>query len=407
MFDKSLFLNNTEPWPNQVFSKDFDCYFFVNYPHLQYGQEGPCRPYDLSNNLSEKTIYVTNPEGTKSFNYKYEFKNGDWNFDGFNKLFDSKVADERFLFWSGEGERWAMISDKKYGVAVYGINWKDANQIPMFFDSELLSPIHFLQKVEKEKHLDIFIKNYQPSKILIEGSDENSIWVKYYFQCHVNTENDKLFYWQNFEKLYHCITKLLSHYKAIDMYADQAFQRNYFMNKQWYRSYKQAPVGGYQKFNLKNCEKVATKFLLDNEHLKLSFEMDKDGADKLYKAKKEGLINFFGFSISGSTQKQQRREYRNDFTFGMGLYDHGDKSDKYNQNFQLSYKKSTIENDKMNVAIDELKKIGFAVKVSTVEQPATFVKYSTDKPLVIEGIQNVIPDGVKELIMKHIEKNNQ
>ncbi len=398
MFDKSLFLNNTNPWPNQVFSKDFDCYFFVNYPHQAWQAPGHCRPYDLSNNLGERTVYITNPEGTSSMNFTYK----DFNFDEYNQQFESKIQEDRFLFWSGEAEEWAMVSDKKYGVAVYGIQCKWAHNIPMFFEKDLLSPIQFLQKVAMEKHLDIFLKNYRPSKKMTEGDEENPLWVKHYFQCKVESENDKIFYWPAFEKLYHCIAKLLSHYQAIDLYASQAFERRYWMNDQWYGSAKNAPVGGFQKFSIKNCEKVATKFLNDNEHLKSKFNLQKEEAEKLYVANKKGLIEFFGFNIYGHTIKQKTKGHYTDFFIVMGLYDHGDKSDEYNQNFQMAYKKSTIEEEKITNALQELKDLSFAINVAKHEQPSTFAKYTRDKPLEIIGIYNVIPEGVTELIMKHV-----
>lgn len=402
MFDKSIFTNNTEPWPNQVFYKDFDCYFFVNYPHTNNGYGENCRPYDLSNNLQEQTVYVSNPDGSKKIVYTYE----NYNFSVFDDLFNTNLADIRLLFWQGEGEKWAMVSDKKYGVAVYGIDCKYADQIELFFRNEMLSPVQFLEKVGLEKHIDIFMKNYQPSTKMIVGDLENEVWIKHYFQCHVDNENDKMFYWQNFEKLYYCISKLLNHFKSIDLYAEQTFSRMYFMNKQWYSSGKRAPVGGWQNFNQKNCEKVATKFLTDNEHLKLSFDLQKVAAEELYKSKKEGLIEFYGFYIYGNVVRQKTKGGQSDFCLLYGLYDHGDKSYEYNQNFQLSYKKSTIETDKMNLAIEELKKIGFAVKVTSVEQPRKFAKYSKNKPLEIQGIYSMIPDGVTELIStKHHESN--
>jgi hypothetical protein len=386
LIDTDLFSDGLEPWPNQVFKKDFDAYFLLDYPAYQYcpNEDNIFDPFDLMNNLSEKTVFISSVSGKSNLTHTID---NEWNRQLYYNAYKKNITKERFLFWEGEGDKWAMASDAKCKVAIIGIDWKIAGEVAFFFPQCLLSPIQFLEKVGKQKHLDVFMKNYQPTRVLIEGSVENPMWVKYFFECHVENENDKLFYWPQFEKIFNAIYPLLKHFKSLDMYAEQGFNRRYWQNKQWYSSGKNAPIGGWQKYNYKNCEKIANKFLNDNEHLRFKFEGKKEASDALYIASgKKGLIEFYSFWIYASLLKMQQKGSKSDFYFLTTLHSFGNKNDKYNQNFNFSYRKELFQEMDIENLVEQLGEIGFAIKIHKAEKPYINASYYKDKPLCIESI---------------------
>ena len=395
LIDSDLFIEEIEPWVNQVFKKDFDAYFFLSHPPFQYNPNelNVFDPFDFLNNIEEKNVYITSPTGKNNLVFSM---NNDWNRQLYFDAYKQNITDERFLFWKSENEKWAMVSDAKHEVAVIGIDWNLADQVPLFFNNCLLSPIQFLQKTGKKEHESTILENYKPSSMLIEGDSENPLWVKYYFQCHVENENDKLFYWQQFEQIFPIIHPVLKHFKSVDMYADQAFCRRYWQNKQWYKSYKNAPVGGWQKFSHANCEKVANKFLNNNEHLRLAFEEKTEESEALYVANKKGLIEFLTFWIYASINKVAQRGGKSDFYFQTGMYSFGNKNGEYNQNFEFCYNKSLLDEVMVENMVEHLARIGFALKVHKLEKPYKFATFTNDSPLKIDGMYGALPDLVND-----------
>jgi hypothetical protein len=390
LIDIDLFEDGVEPWPNQVFKKDFDAYILLSYPAFEYNpnEHNIFDPFSFLNNIGEKNLFITSPSGSSRHSFNYE---DDRQF--YFTAYKENIKEDRFLFWYGDHDRWAMVSDAKCKVAVIGIDWDICGEPGFFYPQCLLSPIQFLEKVGKQKHLDIFMKNYQPSKVLTDGHDKNPMWVKYFFQCHVKNENDKLFYWPQFEKIYNAIHPLLKHFKSLDMYASQAFERRYLRSKQWYSSGINAPIGGWQKYSHKNCEKVANKYLNDNEHLRLRFEGKTALSDALYLASKKGLIEFFTFWIYASLNKVSHKGGQSDFYFLTTLHSFGNKNDEYNQNFNFSYRKDLLNESDVENLISELGKIGFAVNIYKVEKPYIFAVFAKDKPLHTEGIYGGATQG--------------
>ncbi len=391
LFDIALFADGAEPWPNQVFLKDFDAYFFLSHPAFHYSpnEYNIFDTFDFLNNLQEKSIYISS--ATSKSNLVFALKS-DRNRQLYYEAYKQNITDERFLFWQSENERWAMVSDEKHKVAVIGIDWDIAAEIPFFFQQCLLSTTQFLQKIGKENQGAIFLKNYQPATILTEGNSENPSWVKYYFQCHVKNENDKLFYWPQFEKIFNTIQPILKDFKRVYMYAEQAFVRWYWQNKQWYSTGKTAPVGGWQKYSYKNCEKVANKFLNENEHLQLAFEEKKEESEALYIANKKGLIEFYTFWVYASLQKMQQSFGRSDFYFQTTQHYFGNKNEAFNQNFEFCYKKELLNENDVENLVRQLAKIGFALKIHKIEKPYIFATYTKTEPLRIEGMYRALPD---------------
>lgn len=399
IIDKNLFTNKSSPWPNQVFQQDFDAYFLLSYPPFQWQETEVFDPFMFMNNLEEDIIYANEINGTTKFNYR--IPRGEYSFEDLPKYynaFKSAFSNESYLLWQGNNDRWAVVSDNINKVCVLACNWKDAFQVSLFFGKCLLSPKQFLQKTNCEKHEAIFMKNYAPAKVLTEGSIENPVWNKYYIQSHVNKENDKLFYWPQFEKLYHSTFKLLNFCKSLDLRADQAFNRRFFKNKQWYSSYSNAPVGGFQNYNLKNCEKLATKFLTDNKHLQLAFDGNKEASETLYIDSKKGLIEFFGFSICAHKEKQKQKFQVFDFYLNMCLHCHANKDEEHNQNFEFQFKENFVTQQEIEKYLEELETFCFIKKTHKIRMPKTSILYSNDKPLEVINIYDFVP---KEVTKNH------
>jgi hypothetical protein len=395
LIDSNLFKDGTEPWPNQVFNRDYDAYFLLSYPLYQYQDTEQHNPFALMNNVNEYTVYIQTVDGKK--NLVHHIPPGEYSFQAYFDKFNATFSEQdRFLIWHGELEKWALVTDAKNKVCVLATDWKTAGQIQLFYSNCLISPHQFLEKTNCQQHQKIFLQNYAPSKIFSIGSELNPIWKKFIVQCHVDNENDKLFYWAQFERLYYAVATLLKKWKGLDMYADQAFMRWYWQNKQWYNSGKNAPVGGFQNFNLKNCEKVANKFLPQNEHLVLKFDGKQSESDELYKASKKGLIDFFGFEIFGNFAKQKTKGGYADFHLSMGLYGHGKKSDLHNQNFSFFYNESSLTDAEVKIFIETLQSFCFIKEIHEVKRPRTFAIYMPDKPLEIENIYNFVPSEAQK-----------
>jgi hypothetical protein len=275
---------------------------------------------------------------------------------------------------------------------VIGIDWDKADQVELFFANCMLSPLQVIQLLNLGADEAVFLKNYAPSQNLTIGNDQNPVWVKYYFEARVENENDKLFYWKQFEPLYRAITAALPNCKSVDMYACQSFDRRYKQNGMTYSTGKFAPVGGWQKYSYQNCQKVATKFLTKNEHLSLKFEGKTEDAEALYWANKNGLIQFMEFWVYANEEKTKTKGQLSDFHFITYHYNFGNLADTYNQNFQFSYKKSLMSDQLAASLVNELVSIGFVKKIHRLEKPRKFVKYSkTDWPK-IEGMYSATPD---------------
>ncbi len=390
LFDKSVFLDDLNPFPNQVFHKDFDAYFFLEYPLWQYNREEIFNPFYFLNNIQENLVIISNLDELKKLSYRKPIS--EWDLTPYYQAFTEIFKEERYLFWEGESSRWAIVSDAKKKIAVLGIDWNIAEQVEQFFTNCLLSPIQAMQILDIEQHEAIFLKNYTPSKILTIGNEQNPLWVKYYFQCHVNDENNKLFYWEPFEKLYGSISKVLKNFKTLDMYACQTFDRRYKQRGTIYSTGKFAPVGGWQKYSYENCKKVATKFLTNNEHLRLKFEGKNEESEALYWANKTGLIEFMDFFVYANLEKTKTKGQLSDFHFITYHYNFGNLADEFNQNFQFSYKKSAIAENLMETFVNELIEIGFVKKVHRLERPRKFAKYSKNNWLKIDGMYGATPD---------------
>jgi hypothetical protein len=385
LFNISLF-SAKNPWVEAIFSKRFDAYFFLDYPAYQYNAMEVYDPFPMMNNLGEKVIFVHNIDF--SLQLEHTLNQNTWNRTPFENEFKSKFQAERFLFWRSENEKWTMFSDEKTKVAIMGINWKLADQVPMFHQNCMLSPKQMSEKLDLGESETAFFERYLPCDILTKGNEENPIWVKYYFQCKVPTENDRLFYWQQFEPLHEAMMKFLADFKTIDMYADQAFWRRYKQRGTIYTTGKNAPVGGWQKYSYDNCKKVATKFLTQNQHLQLQFEGKIDESEALYWANKDGLIEFMLFWIYAKVEKTKIKGRLSDFHFSMGR-DYGNKDSEFNQTFQFFYKKSLINEDLIAELLEKLNEIAFVKDTRRIEQPQIFANYKIDEAMKIEGIYGI------------------
>jgi hypothetical protein len=379
-FDTQLLESGQDPWLHNVFTKTFDAYFFIEYPHLRNAHE-PIELFDFTTNFQEKTLYVESLNPDRQIEHFYNQRYSDVFFDIFK---EKDMAAERFLFWRGESGLWAMFSDTESKIAVIGVDWRQAysGSVTMMF-RDFIIPIPKLQ--EKLPEIDILkvLSNYAPSKILTEGNDENPLMVKYYFESNPKTEDDKLFYWAQFEPLYNILSATISDFKLVKMWACQHFNRLYRMKNQIYSSGSNAPVGGWQKFSHANCHKVATKFLTNNKHLQLQFEGKQDEAQALYFQSKKGLVEFYAWWLCAHPQDKEGgvESAWNDFYFLLDC----------NCIFQFFYRKGVIDEVKIQKLYDELMRIGSVSKVFKVEKPNLHFAYDADGVAGVHSMYGFVP----------------
>lgn len=387
IFNKQIF-KTEKPFLHQVFKKEFDAFFFLNFPkQIDFdGENSHNLPCFFLNNIKQKNIFIANDSNSKNLNYCFQKISSEVRED-FIKEFKSKIGDEQFLFWHSEQENWAMISDSKSEFALIGINWEIADQVKLFYEYFLISPKQAIEKLQLQEFSNDFFNIYKPKSVIEKGSEINQVWTKYIFNCHVENENDKIFYWKQFEPLYFSLNKVLKGLKGIDMYADQAFWRQYYRLNQWYTTGKKAAVGGWQAFSHKNCQKVATKFLNENKHLQLQFDGKYEEADKLIRESKNGLIGFSFFWIYANSKKQSQKGYHSDFYFKISDGGSG-KKNSVNQQFEFYLKEDLIDSNKIDEFIAELLEVGFVNKVYKLRKPYIFTKYEMDQPIEIITMNN-------------------
>lgn len=387
IFNRQIF-NTENPFLSQVFKKEFDAFFFLNFPKPNEfdGENSHNLPCFFLNNIKQRNIFISNESNSKSFHYCFDKISWEAR-ENFVKEFRSRIGNEQFLFWHSEQENWAMISDSKSEFAIIGIDWEIADQVKLFYEYFLISPKQAIDKLQLQEFSNDFFNIYKPKSVLEKGNNTNPMWIKYIFDCHVENENDKIFYWKQFESLYFSLDKVLKGLKGIDMYADQSFWRQYYRLNQWYTTGKNAAVGGWQAFSHKNFHKVATKFLTENKHLQLQFDGKDEEADKLIRASKNGLIGFSFFWIYANAQKQSQKGCHSDFYFKISEGGSGRKN-LVNQQFEFLLNENLIEPNKIREFIDKLIEIGFANKIYKLQKPYIFAKYVMDKPIEIISMNN-------------------
>jgi hypothetical protein len=393
IFNLDIFTKNLEPWAYNIFSQPYDAYFFIDYPHLRYTNE-PIELFDFTTNFQEKTLFVHTLNPAKKIAFFYNRRYDPAFFEEFK---EKQLANERFLFWHGETGLWAMFSDTKTNIALIAVNWEwqYSSSVQMFFAEQIMPLPQLKTKLQGIVDLKTVLTNYAPSKILTEGSPENPIWVKYYFECKHHSENDKLYYWEQFEKLYQILQKTIKDFKMVKMWACQHFDKLYKMKGQLYNSGSNAPVGGWQKFSYENCKKVATKFLTDNAHLQLQFEGKQNEALPLYLKSEKGLIRFFAWWLYANKEIKASKIFEgiNDFFFLL---------ENEGNTFQFFYRKGIIEETDIQILYAELLKIGFVSKVYKDEAPNIHFKYDIDGMAQILGTYGYIPSekyGIKPILI--------
>ena len=381
LFKKSIFRKN--PFLNQVFNKNFDSFFFLNFSVEKEfkGNSFLYVPHSFINNINDKGLFIDSTQNNKKLEYIF---NNDWNVNDFIIKFKETIGNQKTLFWSSESEKWGMITDTENEVAIIGADWNIVDQIDLFFKDFYIPPNEFFKKIKLKNSFNSLLKNYKPKKILTIGDDkENPLWEKYFFECYVENEEDKIFYWKQFELFYDSLSKLLVNFKGKDMYADQGFWRQYLMNNSYYTTGKNAPVGGWQIFSHKNCKKVSTKFLPKNEHLILEFEGKMDQFNQMMRKSNDGLIRFGDIWVYGNIEKQKIKGQSSDFYFQTKSF--GGKNSEVNQRLEITFNKSLIGNKYLRDFIEEIKHIGRVKKIYKVTTPKLSVLFSeTENIKVLE-----------------------
>lgn len=179
----------------------------------------------------------------------------------------------------------------------------------------------------------------------------------------VNNELDKLYYWKSFQKVFDSVDPIIVklNYKMVDSY--QLWQKFLKQTKDGYyrMTGRKASTGGRMIWSKKNCEKICTKYLTDNEHLIFAFEHSyKEMLGKYYEKGKE-ILDIRNHEILGKIDKQNNRY----LDFVIRIYPTSNNGN-WNQAINVFLSSRLIEyvsNIKVEKMVYELAKTANSVKI--------------------------------------------
>ena len=133
----------------------------------------------------------------------------------------------------------------------------------------------------------------------------------YAFICKVNHEQDKIYYWKQWEKFYHVLDPLIDTWKFKKVDFEQNFEMLLKSPKDgpYKLTIKKASTGGFRTWNYQNNFEITTKYLSKNDHLIYSFNNYGKFPIDFFPADKSGLINIFhGWVIASSDKRKKTNE---------------------------------------------------------------------------------------------------
>ena len=154
----------------------------------------------------------------------------------------------------------------------------------------------------------------------------------YVFLGKVETEDEKVLYWDQFKELYTIINPLMTELSYKKVMSEQSFKKLLKKNKDgtYNVTYKNAPTGGKLNWNLKNCEKICTKYLTENDHLKYVFQNGRAKLNEKFLISRGQLLEFENHEIYGARTKKPEI-----LDFILRVFSKEDNDGEYNQHINL------------------------------------------------------------------------
>jgi hypothetical protein len=176
----------------------------------------------------------------------------------------------------------------------------------------------------------LIVPNLPPRQIYA-GEPCDAIYWRYSLRCHVGREANKAYYWAKLADIYAAILPLIGGWEDQRLNSDQALQRMVGKpepNGSFRATLRNAPVGGLQKLTPQNLEKVGSKYLADNDHLRARF--DNNGLDhaRFYEPKGRERVYFFLHEIFALKKRLKHdrsvmyQSLPHDFWLRVGGYEH-------------------------------------------------------------------------------------
>jgi hypothetical protein len=373
-------------WTTSPFARSFDGYFFLDITDWFSDSWRTSQFLGWFNNVGDRQALGTSARtGTVVLEMLQP------SYAEFRAWLDAMPADPATAAWCGPTDRWGLVTDAATGVGLLGVDRSVESHVDSFFSDVTLSPADAAARLGIDPTL--LETEYAPSRYLIEPSAENPEWIKFHFACHVTDEDDKLFYWPQFEPLHAAFMEALAGFPYVRMLPSQALWRA-VRNRQGEMlriTGVNAPVGGWQAFTHANCKKVATKFLSNNRQLQLRFEGRNDEADALYPTDRTGLPGFqFWWLRASRTPRKSPEE-------GADLYvvcpgGDGTREQRINQHFTLQVLTEAIDAHRLERLVERLREIGHAEEVYRTRRPARQWEVDSDGRPRTSGIYAVGPD---------------
>jgi hypothetical protein len=386
IFQSWLLSGSTMTWDTTAFARKFDAYFFLDTTSWNSDDWRLSQFLGWFNNVEDRQgwCHVVGDD-VLAFDVSRVI------FDDFQSQYRRLPSSDAFQLWHGPTDRWGLVIDRRSGVAILGVDRSVESHVDLFFHDLKLPPGVAAERLGLD--VAVVVEVYAPSRFLLQSSEENPMWTKFFFVCRVETEDDKLFYWAQFERFYEAVSNALDGFRYIRMLPDQALWRAVRNRRgEMIRvTGKDAPVGGWQAFTHANCEKAATKFLSNNRHLQLRFAGRNDEADVCFPLDQTGLPGFQFFWLRGSRATRRSPEEGADVYFvqsGPG----GSAEQRYNQHFSLQVLTESIPVERVDRLVEQLRNIGHAEFVYRTERPARFWETNEQGIPRVSGIYSVDPD---------------
>jgi hypothetical protein len=186
-----------------------------------------------------------------------------------------------------------------------------------------------------------------PADFVYNAQPLDALYWRYSIRCHVDAEQDKVYYWPRLGALYDLIAPIMAGWQDVRLNSDQALQRMLRRDDEdgsFHATLRNAPVGGLQRLTHERLEKIGSKYLNDNDHLIARFENGGRDHARFYEPKGCARVHFFLHEIFGLRRRLKYdrsmvfQSLPHDLWLRIGGYDHQhamSRADPINQALDL------------------------------------------------------------------------
>jgi hypothetical protein len=216
----------------------------------------------------------------------------------------------------------------------------------------------------------------------------SEIYVEYCLQCHVNNENDKLFYNEQMLALFEVLNPLINNWKFTRVMTDVALNRLYLRSKkdEIRITGKFASNGGRKnKYTLANVQKVSTLHIANNPNLVFDFNNPGVQDRSIWEQNPQGLPHVFRMEIYGRKNNILVPNWTFDYCTPMHFYlqwenpIYNHKGIENNQSVNIWMPHSLMPSHEMDNLVRKIGKIAHATKIYKNETAQQGVTYENEE----------------------------